>query len=613
MQRWQQGLVGSAIAVALCAALAGDAVAQGRGGRGQLPARDAMRQVPAGTAVMAGRIVALDTGRPIGRARVIVTGGGRPFSTTTDDEGRFRLDGLPAARYTITATKAGYVDGVHGQRRPGAPGTPVALADGQQVTDVTVGLMRGGVITGHVADEGGDPLAMAIVTVHRQQFVNGERQLTAAGVDQSDDRGQFRVFGLPPGDYFVSAAAGGIERLAQQFLPMLGLAGASAAETTGYAATYYPGVIEPGQAARVRLDAGQEVAGIDFPLQLVPLATVRGIVAGGAATVVLLPEGAPGAGAGFGGGRGGGRGMMGGLGGGGVGAGGLGAAIGAAVGGALRGGGLRATTQADGSFVIPNVTPGRYTIVARAGQPGAWTGDGGASTGTAIQPLTISGSEIAVALTLAPGVSASGTVTLEAAGANVPSGLTAFRVNLTPLGPAAAVPRAGRPPQTDERGEFTVTDLVPGHYLVTGAAPQGWMMKAVYVDGRDATDQAIELGAHGVSGLNVIFTDRVTALTGTVRDGSGAAPAGITAIAYAEDEAYWHSHSRHIAATRTGPDGTYRFPGLPPADYLVVAVDDVEQGEWFDPAFLERMRRHAVRVRLSEGEQQTRDVRLAGS
>jgi hypothetical protein len=609
MQRWQHGMVCAGFAVALGALLAGDVAAQGRGGRGgQPPARDAMRQAPAGTAAIAGRVVALDTGRPIKRARVVVTGGGRPFTATSDDEGRYRIEGLPAANYTITASKTGYVDGVHGQRRPGAPGTPVALADGQQVTAINVGLMRGGVITGHVVDEDGDPLAQAIITVHRQQFVRGERQLTPAGVDQSDDRGQFRVFGLPPGDYFVSATAGGIERLAQQFLPMLGMGGAAAAETTGYAATYYPGVIEAGQAARVRLEPGQEVAGIDFPLQLVPLATVRGVVAGGAATVMLLPEGSGGAaGAGPGGGRGGGRGVMAGLG-----AGGLGAAIGAAVGGALRGGALRATTQADGSFVIPNVTPGRYTVVAVSGQGGGRGGAAGPSA-SAVQPLTVSGSEISVALTLAPGVSASGTVTLEAGGANVPSAFTAFRVNVTPLGAAAAVPRIGRTPETTERGEFTISDLVPGRYLVTGTPPRGWMMKAVYVDGRDATDQAIEIGSHGASGLNVIFTDRLTGLTGAVRDGSAAAPAGITVIAYAENEAYWHSHSRHIASALTGQDGTYRFSGLPPADYLVVAVDDVEQGAWFDPAFLERMRRHALRVRLGEGEQQARDVRIAGS
>src|SRR5690606_12130664 len=136
----------------LCAVFAADALfAQGRGGRGGRggqPLRDFMQQqAPAGTAVISGRIIAGDTGRPLKRARILATGGGRPFSTTTDDEGRFRLERLPAASYSIAASKTGYVDGVYGQRRPGAPGVPIEIADGQLVGNVDIRLIRGGVIT----------------------------------------------------------------------------------------------------------------------------------------------------------------------------------------------------------------------------------------------------------------------------------------------------------------------------------------------------------------------------------------------------------------------------------------------------------------------------------
>jgi hypothetical protein len=402
------------------------------------------------------------------------------------------------------------------------------------------GLQRGGVITGHVADEDGQPLAQAVVTVHRQVYVQGERQLVPAGIDQSDDRGQYRVFGLAPGDYFVSATAGGVERLAQQLLPMLG--GAAAPETTGYAPTYYPGAIAPAEAARVRLGPGQELSGIDFPLQLVALATVRGVVSGGPATVMLLPEG----GLGSGGGRGGGRGGMAGLGGGRGGD--LGAMIGAAIGGALRGAGLRATTQADGTFAIPGVTPGNYTIVARSGEGGR-----GGEVATAIQPITVSGSEISVALSPAPGVTASGTVTLEASG-GAPGALSGFRVSLTALGAAAAVPRQNRPAEANERGEFTVADLIPGHYIVSGQAPQGWTMKAVYVNGADATDRSIEIASSGASGINLIFTDRLASLSGSVRNGSSEPAAGIPSS---------RSHPTRRSGTRTRATSARRAPTRP--------------------------------------------------
>ena len=154
-----------------------------------------------------GQGAAADTGRPVKRARVVVAGGGRPRAATTDEQGRFRVTALPAGTYSITATKTGFVDGAFGQRRAVRTGTPVELTDGQQRADVDLKLMRGGVVTGRVLDEDGEPLARAMVTVLRQQYVRGEKQLTPAGTDQSDDRGQFRVFGLPPGDYFVSATA----------------------------------------------------------------------------------------------------------------------------------------------------------------------------------------------------------------------------------------------------------------------------------------------------------------------------------------------------------------------------------------------------------------------
>ena len=351
-----------------------------RGGAMQRPQRDVA--VATGTGVIAGRVVVADTGRPVKRARVTVAGGGRPRAATTDDQGRFRITALPPGTYSVTATKTGFVDGVFGQRRALRTGTPIELADAQQRADVDLKLSRGGVITGRVLDEDGEPLARAMVTVLRQQYRGGEKQLTPSGADQSDDRGQFRIFGLPPGDYFVSARAGGVEQIVRQ-LAGPGRGGPEQApESTGYAATYYPGVIAAGDATRVKLTASQELAGIDFQLQIVPLATVKGVVVGGGAAVILVPE--EGSSLGGRGGRGG-------------------------FGAALLGGGLRSATRQDGTFSIANVTPGKYTIIARA--------DLGPNGGprTASQPLVVAGEEVNVVLTPAPGVVLSGSVTFESA------------------------------------------------------------------------------------------------------------------------------------------------------------------------------------------------------
>jgi sarcosine oxidase gamma subunit len=569
---------------------------QGRAGRGglQRPQRDNAAPVPAGTGSIGGRVLAAETGRPVKRARVIVSGGGRPYSATTDEQGRFRITALPAASYTISATKTGFVDSIYGQRRALQAGTPIELTDGQQLANVDVKMARGGVITGRVLDEDGEPLARALVTILRQQYLRGEKQLTTAGADQSDDRGQFRIFGLPPGDYYVSATAGGLEGPLRQLLAGPGRGGQAVDQSpasTGYAPTYYPGVITVSEAARVKLAPSQESTGIDFQLQLVPLATVKGTVVGGTATVVMIPE-------------------EGGVGGGGRGGGGGGRGIGAALLGGR--GGLSATARQDGTFSISNVTPGRYTIIARSDGGGDFAGQRMtpfAGSKTAVQSLIVTGEEVSVVLTPVPGVQMSGTITLEASTTAVPKNLSSFRVNPVPIDSVASMPRIARPADGGEKGQFSIPDVMGGRYLIRGNGPAGWTIKAVYVDGRDVTDQPIEVKTDNVSGINVIFSDKISRLSGTVRDSRNAGVAGLTVIAFPADDALWSPQSRQIVSARTDQAGAYKLSALPPGEYLVVALDDVEQGEWFDPAFLEQTRDKATKVTISEGDQRTQDLK----
>lgn len=557
--------------------------AAGGGRRGAAPQRDVA--APTGTSAITGRVVAADTGRALRHARVVAGGGGRPRAASTDEQGRYRITGLPAGTYTVTAAKSGFVDGAFGQRRSSGTGTPVELTDGQQAVTIDIKLARGGIVTGHVLDEEGEPLARAVVTVLRQQYVRGQKQLTTAGADQTDDRGQYRVFGLPPGDYFVSAAAGGIEQIVRQAAADFGGA-QQAAETSGYAPTYYAGVTSASDATKVKLAAAQEVTGIDFQIQVVPFATVKGVVVGGPATVVLVTEES---------GVGGGLGAVG-RGGGGRGAVGF---------GAMLGGGLRAVTRSDGTFSIPNVTPGKYTIIARA--------DGGSNAPlrTAMQSLVVAGSEVNVALTPAPGVQLGGTITFEAAGPPPPNGFTGFRVMPVPLGAMAAMPggRGGRPGDAGQNGQFTIGDVMPGLYNIRATAPRGWTMKAVYLDGRDVTDTPVEVRSENVTGLNVIFSDRISRLSGSVRDVRGTPIGDVAVIAFPPDERLWVPQSRQIVSTRTDRAGAYTLSSIPAGEYLVVAVDDVEQGEWFDPVFLDQIRGRAIKIKIEEGEQHTQDLK----
>src|SRR3954471_19537347 len=190
--------------------LAGSGQPGSRAASAQQPARDTPAQsntVPVVAGRLSGRVLAADTGRPVKRARVFITAaelpGGR--GVLTDDSGTFDFAELPAGRYTLTASKSGFIGLSYGQRRPLQAGTPLQLADGQQLRGIDFRLPRGGVLAGHVFDEDGDAMPGAMVRVMRYQYQQGERRLVPAGTAQTDDKGSYRVWGLNPGDYYVSA------------------------------------------------------------------------------------------------------------------------------------------------------------------------------------------------------------------------------------------------------------------------------------------------------------------------------------------------------------------------------------------------------------------------
>lgn len=248
-------LMSLAVLVAFATAAAARAPQQGapagrggaaRGGGGQGGVARDQQAAPAGTAVIRGRILTVDTGTPIRRAQVRATsGGGRVHLTTTDAQGRFEFRDLPAGRWDLSASKAGFVTLRYGQRRPFEAGRPIELADKQVIDRADFSLPRGGAITGHVFDEFGDAVAGARVQVMRYQMLQGVRRLTpAGGGDQSDDTGAFRVFGLMPGDYFVSATV--------RALPV-----DDPDDATSYAPTYFPGTGSVTEAQKVTVSLGR--------------------------------------------------------------------------------------------------------------------------------------------------------------------------------------------------------------------------------------------------------------------------------------------------------------------------------------------------------------------
>ena len=168
-------------------------------------------------------MLASDGAGPIRRAQVRISGPDvAPKAALTDAEGRFEFRELPAGRFTLQATKSGFVNVQYGQTRPFESGKPIELADKQSLDNADISMPRGSVIAGRIVDEFGDAIPDVSVTAMRQTWQNGRRRLVPSPgrVAQTNDLGQFRIYGLPPGDYYVSATlrSGALEMIEMELM-----------------------------------------------------------------------------------------------------------------------------------------------------------------------------------------------------------------------------------------------------------------------------------------------------------------------------------------------------------------------------------------------------------
>ena len=227
---------------------------------GQVPSRDTANRAATGKARIQGRVIAADTGNPLRGALVQVTASEVQVqrAATTDAEGRYEVDALPAARYSLSVSKGGYVTLQFGQQRPFEQGRTLELPDAQVVDRIDFALPRGGVITGRILDSFGDPIAGVRVEpddINIYLAVNGSWFQLSSVPSQSDDRGHYRIYGLMPGAYVVAAAPA-----ASSMIVMPGPGGAmtSVNANAGFATTYFPGTAAGDEAQTVTVALGQE-------------------------------------------------------------------------------------------------------------------------------------------------------------------------------------------------------------------------------------------------------------------------------------------------------------------------------------------------------------------
>jgi hypothetical protein len=139
-------------------------------------------------------------------------------------------------------------------------------------------------------------------------------------------------------------------------------------------------------------------------------------------------------------------------------------------------------------------------------------------------------------------------------------------------------------------------------------APRGWGLKQIVIDGVDVTDTPLPFGSksQSLSDVEVVLTDRITEIAGTVFDDRGRSVADARVVAFAADRDLWYDRSRFAKIAASDANGAFSIRDLPPGAYFVAAVDrrraSEDNGEWLDPDLLDSLTPGAARITLSEGQ-----------
>jgi len=568
---------------------------------GQVPGRPQIIRPVTGTAVIAGSVVGDDADRtPLRRVTLTLVraGSGDSRATSTDDKGRYLFSDLPAGIYTLNAAKGAYVPTSYGSTRIGLPGSPIPIADAQAFSAEPIVMMRGAVLTGRLATPALQGLRSVAVEAVQIKTVNGVRRPRSIVGGQStvstDSRGVYRIYGLAPGDYVIVArsllerpAADGVRGATSEELrwatalvsgnpttgtqPPAASADPPLGRTTADAPTYYPGTTDVAAAAVVTLQKGEERAGLDFGLEHVPTAQL---------VVTVSAGGQPASGVGV-----------------------------------FRF--LKNTsgtidprftmsvsqTGAEGQLFMPAIAPGTYTLLART-LPSAKQVLWGSID------VTVNGEDRTdLQIFLEPAPAVSGRLVFEGA-TQVPESRTPFapRVESTTM-----LGSPGMTATVDPDGTFRIAGATPGstRLVVPVRATSPWAPKSAMLGGRDLLDESFEVRAgEDVSGLVVTLTDRPAALSGTLMDATGRPAPQFFVLVYSTNRAFWTPNSRRTRPVRAGVDGSYRLSGLPPGEYFLCALTEIDPEQQYDPAYLEQFVPASIKISIADGEKKVQDLRI---
>ena len=504
------------------------------------------------------------TGAPVKNAHVmyIRVGAGagdnaQPISTDTDPSGHYVIR-LEAGNYRLWAERPGYARQTYGSRTPEGQGSVISVAAGSELHDLDMRMVPLGAITGVVLDEDGDPVQGVGIQVLRFSYTTGRRQLIPVSGASSNDRGEYRAYGLPAGRYLLLATP-----RSQPMTRPMETGGLVPEAQEPYAQLYYPGVLDPASASEVALPEGGELTGTDFRLAKVRALTVRGRIispmedfAGGQVQIILAH------------------------------------ADGNAASYINRSAGT--VDKNSGRFEFRGVAPGSYWLVA------SQISRGRALAGRVPVEVSATGAPDNLTVTLIPSFTLEGRV--EIAGA--PASLNKLNVRLQPTEGLAPGPPPSSKVGID--GTIRLAGVTPGLWdLVLDPLPEGLFIQSASYGDADVLHRELNVVSGSPAALRIILGSNGAQISGIVSQGGQ--PSRATVVLAPSASELRHAPLLFRVAT-AGDNGVFDFKGVRPGAYKLFAFEDVEPFAWLDSELVKPVESMGEPVVVSEGDRLTRQI-----
>jgi hypothetical protein len=586
-------------------------------------------------AVVDGIVVKLQSSDPLSKVRVELltdSGGTTDIATTTDDTGKFIFPNVRPGKYRLLASRQAYIRTEYGQRTPDGPGVVFTVTGGQTKRDVRIEMTPGGVISGRVLDRG-KPLGVSevpLVFAVKVAYELGQKVFTNVLSARTDDRGEYHIFWLPPGRYYVVSNindAPGSQGATARSITSIGTydpfnfinggartifataVGNRNIDTEMHVPMFYPGTPDYRDAIAIDVGPGAEIRGIDIQANPVPALHVKGSVTGvpqapaGAQPVRTILAFYP-----------------------------LNPSVPSAV--ALSGPVININPDENGSFDKDMISPGTYVLYAAAGNRRARV------------PIEVRDRDVnGVNVALSPGISLPGRVVIE--GSNVPAGaMNNLRISLitNPVvggfrtgGAGAGIASVLTPPVTPAAdGLFTINPglnnapvLLPGNYhayvvpllipaggwtdppsfnagnIRTPAALENAYVKSIRFGDRDVLNDGLAVSDQNRDSLVITVGTNAGTMEGRVL-GPDKKPFGAaTVVLIPEDGLRFRINHKY---TSTDDAGHFQMKGIPPGDYKLFAWEQADRGSWQDPEFVGKYESQGKKVHVDEGSKLSIEV-----